>query len=308
MNTLRRSLEDYLAMRRAVGYKLEGAGRLLADFVAFADAAGVATVTIDCALAWATLPTNASPGWWARRLRMVRGFARHLQAIDPATEVPPADLLRGRNRRPTPYLYSDADVAALLAAARTLAPPLKAATVETLIGLLATTGLRIGEARRLDHDDVDWGNRLLIVRDGKFAHSRLVALHPTTVEALRAYASVRDRLCPRPSMPSLFVSTRGNRLAYSSVYPTFRQLLGQAGLEQPSSSRRPRLHGFRHSFAVKTLLGWYRDGGDVAARLPLLSTWLGHVNPAATYWYLQAAPELLGLAAQRLDHDRGARP
>lgn len=252
MSALRRSLGDYLAMRRALGYALEGTGRLLENFVSFAEAAGTATITIECALAWATLPTNASPGWWARRLGMVRGFAHHVQAFEPATEVPPVDLLRGRNRRPTPYLYSDRDVTALLVAARTLSPLLKAATIETLIGLLAATGLRIGEARHLDHDDIDWRNRLLIVRDGKFAHSRLVPLHATTTEALRAYTSVRDRLCPRPSAPSLFVSPRGNRLAYSSVYPSFRQLLQETGLDEHPSRRRPRLHDFRHSFAVKT--------------------------------------------------------
>jgi integrase/recombinase XerD len=308
MNTLRQALEDYLTIRRSLGFKLEKEGRVLAAFVTHAHAAGADTITTEHALAWATLPADTSPGWWATRLRMVRGFARYLQTIDPVVEVPPAKLLIGRNRRPVPYLYSDHDVAALLAAARTLSPALKSATVQTVIGLLAVTGLRIGEVRRLDGDDIDWAGGLLKVRESKFGKSRLVPLHPSTVEALRSYCKLRDRLCSRPSAPSLFVSTRGGRLAHSSIYPAFRELLTRTGLDQPSSARRPRLHDFRHSFAVKTLLGWYRDGADVAAHLPLLSTYLGHVDPAATYWYLSAAPELLGLAAERLQRARQEQP
>jgi integrase/recombinase XerD len=303
MSALRRSLDDYLSIRRGLGFKLAGEGRLLADFARFADQAGVHTLTVELALAWATLPPDGSPLWLARRLRAVRGFARYLQTLDQSTEIPPAELLpaRASRGRATPYLYSDADIVALMAAARRLAPPLRAATFETLIGLLAVTGLRIGEAMRLDRDDVDWVNRLLTVGDSKYGKSREVLLHQTTVDALRSYNERRDRLCSRPQAPSFFISTRGTRLVHSSIYPTFRTLLGQAGLAQRSSSRRPRVHDLRHSFAVSTLLGWYGDGGDVPARMPLLSTFLGHVDPAATYWYLSATPELLALAAMRLE-------
>lgn len=301
MSALRRSLEQYLTIRRALGFKLAGEGRLLADFVSFADAAGVDTLTCELALAWATLPPQGSPGWLARRLRAVRGFARYLQTLDPATEIPPAELLPARSGRATPYLYSDAEIVALMAAARQLAPPLRSATFETLIGLLAVTGLRIGEAMRLDRADVDPTKRLLTVRDSKYGKSREVLLHQSTVDALGSYGQRRDRLCRGPRAPSFFVSTRGTRLIHSTIYPTFRTLLRQAGLAQRSSSCRPRVHDLRHSFAVETLLGWYRDGGDVSVRMPLLSTYMGHVDPAATYWYLSAAPELLALAAKRLE-------
>lgn len=306
MSTLRESLQDYLTIRRALGFKLEAEGRLLADFIDFTNRAGMDSIKTEVALAWARLPANASSGWQARRLRVVRGFARHIHEIDPRTEVPPVGLLPGRNRRPVPYLYSDQDVAALLASARSLSPPLRAATIETLIGLLAVTGLRIGEAMALDRDNVDLVNQTLIVHSSKFNKVRLVPLHASTVEALAAYDSLRDQLCPSPSGPSFFISTRGTRLAHSTIYLAFRELLRQTGLEHPSAARRPRPHDFRHSMAVKTLIRWYRDGQDVGARMPSLSAYLGHAHPAATYWYLSAAPELLSLACERLQCAQGA--
>ena len=309
MSALARSLEDYLAVRHAVGFKLTAEARMLADFVDYAERAGVHVVTTEVALAWATLPPHGSAHWLARRLRMVRGFARHLHALDPRTEVPPVDLLVGRHRRPTPHLYSEAEVAALLRAARGLRPPLRAATMETLIGLLAASGLRVGEAIGLDRGDVAWANQTLLVHDSKHGGTRLLPLHPSTIQALRTYSRIRDRLCPDPLAPSLLVSTRGARLTHSTIYPAFRELLQRAGLEPLSAAvRRPRIHDFRHSFAVTSLLGWYRDGSDVGARLPLLSAYLGHTNPAATYWYLSAAPELLALAAERLDHSLAGQP
>lgn len=309
MSDLAQSLEDYLAVRRAVGFTLKTEGRMLADFVRYAERAGVRVVTIEVALAWARLPEQGSAHWLARRLRMVRGFARHLNALDPRTEVPPVDLLVGCHRRPNPHLYSDAETTALLCATDGLRPPLRAATLHAFIGLLAVSGVRVGEAMRIDRGDVNWVDRMLLVHDSKNGGTRLLPLHPSTIEALRDYSSVRDRLCQHPSAPSLFLSTRGTRLAHSTIYPAFRELLQTAGLEPASSVgvRRPRMHDFRHTLAVATLLGWYRDGGDVAARLPLLSAYLGHTNPAATYWYLSAAPELLALAAERLDHVAGGQ-
>jgi integrase len=217
---------------------------------------------------------------------MVRGFARYLQTVDPATEVPPTDLLpAGNYQPPTPYLYSDADITALMAAARALTPPLRAATFETFIGLLAVTGLRIGEAMRLDRGDVDWANRLLTVRNSKFGRSREVLCHDSTIAALRTYTARRDQLCPHPTSATLFVSSQGTRLTHHSVYPTFHKLVRQVGLRPQPPSRRVRVHDLRHSFAVRTLLRWYSDGGDVQARMPLLSTYMGHVKPTTTYWY-----------------------
>ena len=302
MTALRQSLEDYLAVRRSAGYKLESVARMLWSFVAFAERAGAGTLTTDLALSWATQPQQASPIWLAHRLSAVRGFAAYLHALDPAAEIPPADLLPAPGYQPAPpYLYSDADIAALLAAARRLTPPLQAATFETLLGLLAVTGLRIGEAMRLDRDDIDWDDKMLLVRSSKFGRSRELVCHDSTIEALRAYSARRDQLCPRPASASLFVSQRGRRLAHHSIYPTFHQLAGQAGLPRQPGGPTPRVHGLRHSFAVGTLLRWYRDGGDVQARLPLLSTYLGHVRPSSTYWYLTGCPELLALAFERLE-------
>ena len=301
MSDLRHALDGYLAIRRALGFKLDRAGRLLADFVRHMEASGSETVTIDTAVAWATLPPNGAPEWWGHRLSVVRTFARHLHAIDPAHQVPPPDLLPGRSHRATPYLYSDDDIVALMAAARGLHSPLRAATFETLVGLLAVSGLRIGEALRLDRDDVDFDRGVLMVRASKFGKSREVPVHPTTVEALTAFARQRDRLCPRPVEPAFFVSLAGTRLLYCNAHLAWLDLVRRAGLQPRSATCRPRPHDLRHSFAVRTLLGWYRDGADVAARMAMLSTYLGHVHPANTYWYLSAAPELLTIVVGRLE-------
>jgi integrase/recombinase XerD len=300
-------LEEYLTVRRGLGFKLVGEGWLLASFVAFAEEVGATRVTTDLALAWSRSPADPTPVYVARRYRVLRGFARWLQAFDPATQVPPEGLLPGANYRPTPHLYSDGDVAALMAATRTLSPELRGATFKTLIGLLAATGLRIGEAMGLDHHDVGWDAGVLFVRDSKFGKSREVLVHTSTIEALRAYSQRRDQLCPRPLAPSLFISTRGTRLQHTAIYPAFRQLLSVAGIEERSPGCRPHVHGLRHSFAVSTLLSWYRDGGDVEARIPLLSTYMGHIDPAATYWYLSAVPELLALGAERLERAENQR-
>ena len=247
MSALRQSLDDYLAVRRSVGYKLESVARMLSSFVAFAERAGAGTITTELALSWATQPQQASPIWLAHRLSAVRGFARYLHALDPAAEIPPADLLAAPGYQPAPpYLYSDADIAALLAAARRLTPPLQAATFETLLGLLAVTGLRIGEAMRLDRDDIDWDEKVLVVRSSKFGRSREVVCHDSTIEALRTYSARRDQLCPRPASASFFVSQRGRRLTHHSVYAAFHQLAGEAGLLQRPGGRPPRVHGLRH--------------------------------------------------------------
>lgn len=307
MSTLAEHVEHYLTIRRGLGFKLLGEGVLLAEFVACADAAGQRTITTEFALQWARRPVNGSHNYLSRRLRAIRTFARYLHAIDPACEVPSIELLPAKKHRPAPYLYREEEITALMTAASTLRPPLRAATFRTLIGLLACTGIRIGEAIRLDRDDIDLTNGLLTVRDSKFGKSREVLLHPSTVVALREYATVRDRLCPHPTQPSFFITTRGTRLCHPTIYQPFRRLLAQAGITHPTPGRNVRAHDLRHSFTVKTLLGWYRDGADVQARMPLLSTYLGHVDPAATFWYLSAAPELLALAAERLEQAAGGR-
>ena len=307
MSGLRAELANYLAVRRALGFKLRRASLLLADFVGYLEANGTDTITTENAFAWASLPVNASSDWWGYRLSVVRAFARHLHAIDPVHQVPPTGLLPAKTHRATPYLYSDANIAALMAAARQLRSPLRAATFETLVGLLAVTGLRIGEALRLDRDDVELTFGVLRIRQTKFGKSREVPLHPSTVEALAAYALRRDELCPRPREQAFFVSTAGTRLLYCNAHLAWLDLVRRARLGPRSATCRPRPHDLRHSFAVRTLLGWYRDGADVAACMPLLSTYLGHVHPGNTYWYLSAAPELLTLVTARPDDARTQR-
>ena len=308
MTALRTAAQEYLALRRSLGFKLERQSRLLAQFIDYLEDANATTVTSELAVAWATVPTGVSAGWWATRLSVVRGFAHHLQASDPATEVPPAGLFPNQPRRATPYLYSSEEIARLLTAAATLTPPFRAATYQTLISLLVVTGMRIGETLRLDRSDVDLAAGLLTIRHSKFDRSRQLPLHPTTVEALDAYAQHRDQCCSTPLNASFFVTTIGTRPHYGTVQRTFKELVGDAGLKPRSSRCRPRLHDLRHSFAVSSLVAWYQAGVDIQARLPLLSTYLGHVNPANTYWYLSAAPELLTLAAQRLQDALGELP
>lgn len=243
MSDLSGHVRDYLEMRRALGFKLGKEGRLLRDFAA---AAAGGTITTDLAVAWAILPQNAGPVWAAQRLSMVRGFARYLQAFDPAAQVPPAGLLPARTRRVTPYIYSDAEVAALMTAARELRDPLKAATFETLIGVLSVTGMRGSEVMALDRCDLDAAGGLLTVRATKFRKSRLLPLQVTTLEALAGYQALRDRLCPAPATGSLLVSTTGARLCQATVQPAFRHLLRQAGIARGSSRPRPTIHGLRH--------------------------------------------------------------
>ena len=305
---LGRAVDDYLALRRALGFKLADTARMLGRFVEYAEAAGATTVTTDLALAWAMQPATRSTGQSARRLDIVRGFAQHLAAFDPSVEVPPAGLLPPRRRTTEPYLYSDADIEALLSAARSLDHTMRAATYETLFGLLAVTGMRIGEAIALDRGDVDLREGVLIVRHSKFDKSRQLPVHPSTVEALRRYASSRQRLCPRLTAPNFFVSIHGTRLHYSNVHLEFQKVAGRAGVGASNPHSRPRPHDLRHSFAVRTLTDWHRQGVDVAARMSLLSTYLGHVDPEETYWYLHAAPELMTAAAERVMSFEASRP
>jgi integrase/recombinase XerD len=258
-------------------------------------------VTVAAALGWATQPQQASSAWHAKRLAAVRGFAAYLATIDPASQVIPPGLLPGRATRTAPYLYSPAQVQALMAAAARLPCPLRAATFETFIGVMAATGLRTGEAMALDRADVGLGDGTLLIRRSKLGKSRLVPLHLSTTAALASYADCRDRLCPRPATAAFFLSGAGTRLNHTNVSGTFAGLLAAAGISAGPGTRRPRLYDLRHSFAVATLARWHADGADAQARLPVLATYLGHVQPSSTYWYLQAEPELLAAAATRLE-------
>jgi integrase/recombinase XerD len=305
MSVPRAALGDYLRIRRQLGFTMPQEGRLLEGFVEFLEQAGAERITTSLALAWARIPVNVHPHTWRQRLTVVRGFARHLATIDPASEIPPADLLPGHRPRVTPFIYSSREIEALLEAARQLRPPLRAARHQTLIGLLAVTGCRPGELLALDRQDVDLIHGTIHVRAGKQSKQREIPLHHSTVSALRAYAAKRDAACPNPSVPAFFLSARGRRMGREELNRTFTTIIGQVGLEGRGSRARPRPYDLRHSLAVHTLLDWYRAGEDIDRRMPLLSTFMGHTDPASTYWYLEAVPELLGLVSLRLEQFPG---
>jgi len=290
---------DYLAVRRSLGYKLARPEKLLAQFIAYLDQAGAVTVTAEHALAWAVLP-GGDLSWHAYRLAVARGFAAWLRTADPAAEIPAAGLIPSRKPRATPYLYTDGEVAALMTAAQSLRFPLRTATYRTLIGLLAVTGMRVGEAISLDRGDAGLDGGVLTVRNGKHGKSRLVPVHDTTARALRDYLRLRDRLCPDARTAAVFISPAGTRLIYCNVHATWKKLAASAGLAPRSGTCRPRIHDLRHSFAVRAMLDAYESGLDGQATLATLSTYLGHVDPKATYWYLSASPELMAAAGQRL--------
>ena len=298
----RKKVEEYVELRRSLGFKLLDAKNGLIQFASFLEQSRATHITIALAMKWAQQNKNARPAEWAKRLSFVRGFAHYWSAHDSRTEVPPVGLLPYRPARAHPYLYSNEEIRKLLQAARKLPSPhgLRGPTYYSLLGLLAVAGLRISEARNLQTDDVDLKKGVLTIRGTKFGKSRLVPIHPSTRKVLADYAARRDRfLRRRPA--TFFVSGRGTRLDGAEIRRTFYVLSRQVGLRGPSDSHGPRLHDFRHRFAVETLVQWYRSGQDVERRLPVLSTYLGHVHVADTYWYLSACPELMGLAVKRFE-------
>jgi integrase/recombinase XerD len=302
---LEQMVADYLRVRRSLGYKLDHAEYILTRFVDHVQAAdGPQTVTVAQALAFATAPVGASRRWQALRLSAIRCFARWAHTVDPTIEVPPRRLLPARPTRTAPYIYTNAEIGALLDAAARLRPAIRAATYETLIGLMAVTGIRTGEAVGLDIADLDRHTGTLTVT-GKYGKTRKLPLHQTTAEALTQYLDLRDELLPAAHCPALLISTRGNRLRPSVVQHTFRQLRAESGLRAVSTACRPRLHDLRHTFAVSTMLDAYTRGADPAAVLPLLATWLGHSEPSDTYWYLTGTAELLAAATERVADRNG---
>lgn len=295
-------LEDYLRLRRGLGHQLAESERLLPSFIEHLDSIGSSTITVEAALAWVQRPdADPSSSVWLRRMTAVRGFARYLSGIDPATEIPPLGLVTFRPRWRQPFIYSEADVLALMDQVPRLIPtPLRAATFQTMIGLLAATGMRVGETIALRRADIDWAEAVIVVRSAKFNKSRELPLERSSINALKDYTALRDRAVVRPSSPMFFLSSKGTPVIYTDFGVKFRELLRVTGVGAKSSAQ-PRIHDLRHSFAVKTLVRWYRDGQDVGTLLPRLSTYLGHLTPGHTYWYLSAAPELLELAGARLE-------
>jgi integrase/recombinase XerD len=301
--TLTRLLSDYLSVRRALGYKLEGTEALLTQFLAYLRDHDADTITIEQALGFATAPAEASARWHALRLSAIRCFARWAALSDPPVQVPPARLLPARPTRAAPYIYGQDQIQALLCAADQLRPAIRAATFHTLIALMAATGIRTGEAIGLDVNSVDRTAATLRVT-GKYGKTRLLPLHPSVLRGLTDYLHDRARLLPAAASPALLISTTGRRLPPSTVHTTFRSLVTTARIEPASAACRPRPHDLRHTFAVTTMLEAYRSGSDPAAVLPILSTWLGHTEPSDTYWYLTGTSELLTAAMDRLTHPR----
>lgn len=311
MNTLRQAVQEYLSLRRALGFKLQYSGKALIDFVRFMEQHQAPYVTQAMALSWAQQSINAQPAHWAKRLSVVRGFARHRSATDLRTQIPAPGLLPFQPKRARPYLYSDDEIRSLLRAAlempcRYKRGELRPWTYHCLFGLLSVSGLRLGEARNLEMEDVDLKAAVLTIRGAKFGKSRLVPLHASTCNVLADYIARRNRHWQaRPVSSYLFVSSWGNRLDSGDVHRTFYALSRQIGLRGVADSHGPRLHDMRHRFATNTLVRWYRSSQDPERRLPILSAYLGHVHVADTQWYLSASPELMREAMRRLEHRWG---
>jgi integrase/recombinase XerD len=304
MSSLAEALKEYLTLRHALGFRLRHAACTLPRFVRFLEGKRKPYITTALALGWAQEKASASPVTRADRLTMVRRFAAWRSATDPRTEIPPLGLLPRRYRRPTPYIYSRDEVNRILTSAASLPSPrgLRGPTCSTLFGLLAATGMRVGETTLLDRDDVDLKGGVIAIRHGKLGKSRFVPIHMTTREALKRYARNRDEVFPRSRTPAFFLSERGRRLSTWCAEDNFAEVSRQIGLRPKTGGpfgHGPRLHDLRHRFAVTTLIHWYRLGADVEREMPKLATYLGHARVVEVYWYLQAVPELLELATKR---------
>ena len=315
MSKLGKAADHYLALRRALGFKLGRTETRLRQFLAFMEGKRTTRITTSLALEFATEASKLDPRTKAHRLSVVRGFARHLAATDPTIEIPPFGLLPGGCKRAHPYLYSEEELQRLLAGAKAYPswnrfPGLfwkrfQAQTFCCLFGLLAVTGMRVGEALKLRPEDIDWNAGVLTIHHAKFGKSRLVPLHPTTVKALATFVRHRDRFFAQlpspPRLAHLFVTSRGTPIPVTQVNRVFLTISRQIGLRAPNARRGPRLHDLRHRFAVETLLRWYRHGEQPDRLLPILATYLGHTHVSGTYWYLSSTPELMQAAGQRLE-------
>ena len=306
MSALHEALTQYVALRRALGTKLQEPARALGYFLDFLESEGSEFITTELALRWAMQPQRVQRATWARRLGMVRKFASWLNTVDPRHQVPPRRLLAARRRRNQPHIFTPQEIARLMKEAARLesSTGLRALTYTTLLGLLAATGLRPGEALALNQSDVDLQSGILAIRQSKFGKSRFVPLEDSTRSALARYAQRRQQLCPQPATDAFFLSERGQRLQGCAARRTFARLSCAIGLRAPTGNKQigrgPRLQDFRHCFATRRLIEWYRAGLDVGREMPKLATYLGHVDAGHTFWYLEAVPELLQLATERL--------
>ena len=304
MKSLQAHLTEYIAARRALGTQLQEPAKTLRGFIAFLRRRKAKFMTIPLTLEWSQQSKNVQRATWARKLSMVRQFARWLSVLEPRHQVPPPRLLNVRHRRNKPHIYSDAQIVQLMEAAAALQPgrAMKALTLETLIGLLAATGLRPGEAAALEDQDLDFRAGVVVIRESKFGKSRQVPIHESAVVALENYARVRDRLLPHRCSSSFLVSDHGTALDLGAVRRWFCKISTACGLRKPAGGKRcgrgPRLQDLRHTFATRRLVEWYRAGLNVSLQMPKLATYLGHSSVGCTYWYIEAVPELLALATE----------
>ena len=304
MNGMRTVAEEYLKIRRSLGFKMKKEEKLLFNFIGFLEQQEAAYITSTLAIRWAVQSKLCHPANWRTRLYIIRRFAKYFHALDPRTEIPPSDMVMYRYPRRTPHIYTESEILRLIKAAkRTRAPKgLWGWTFSMHFGLLAVTGMRVAESVNLNREDVDLKEGILTIHETKFRKSRLVPLHPSTTKMLQRYAQLRDRIFPELQSGSFFVTEWGKRLRAKAVGKKFLALSRKIDLRGPKGTPGPHLHDLRHSFAVNTMLVWYRSGVDVEAHMPELSTYLGHLSTAETYWYVSAVPELLYLAAQKLEH------
>jgi integrase/recombinase XerD len=304
MSTLAKELDRYLAIRRSLGYDLGTSARVLRRLVAFAHGRRAKHITTELFLAWQAEFGEANQQTWAARLGMTRQFAQWLSGIDPRTEVPAKGLIPGRYRRSRPYIYSEQEIVQIVDGAARLQSinGIRALTYSTLFGLIAVTGLRVSEAIALDNGDVDLANDVLTVLHGKSGKARIVPISKSTSDRLVAYARERDRLLGHTPIP-FFVSDSGKRPDDCSARYNFAAVCRRIGLRTAQKFNRhgcgPRIHDLRHTFAARTMTNWYLTGKDPEREMIKLSTYLGHTEPAHTYWYIEAVPELLELASKR---------
>ena len=310
LRQLEDSMDDYLRLRRSLGFVLKDTEEILRSYLRFLDENHLSELSLDSALAWSSQPAGVHPVWQASRLSVLRVFTQHLHAQDPGTVVIPAHIVPGpTSLRAEPFIYSDQDLTTILNAAGTLEPSLRAATYRTLISLLAVTGIRVGELIGLNDDDLDQSAATITIQDGKPGARRILPVHISVRDALCAYVRERDADLARyrKQTKALFRSIRGTRLLYANVQRTFHQLIQQAGLIPRSDRCRPRLHDLRHTFATSTLARWQHDGEDTAVLLPVLAAYLGHASISSTYWYLSSTPELMAAVVERLEDTHDGR-
>lgn len=312
MTSLTSHLKNYLSVRRSLGFDLSFDERVMRQFTKFADARGADHVTIDLFFQWKDNYGSANNNTWSKRLSMVRIFVAWLQGIDPRNEVPPAGLIPGKLRRCRPYIYTDEQIAEIVTEAARLSSPygLRGWTCSTIFGLIAVTGLRISEAIALDEKDVDLDEAVLTVRNGKNGRSRFVPISTCTVNRLSLYRAERNRLLGE-SPSSFFLLEGGQRPGDCCVRYNFAVVCQRIGLRDQQDFNKhgkgPRIHDLRHTFAVRTMMDWYLKGLDCDREMLKLSTYLGHAKPEYTYWYIEAVPELLGLAAERAEQAIASR-